>query len=100
MSTGIEARDAGWQKVLENCPVGYRDFAHAAIDYLITLGEPFTADDIHRLIPDGVEPHSPNVVPALLGSRAKNGLIVPIGRYRTTRRTRHSSKNQVWKAAS
>ena len=99
MNSGIQARNQGWQKVIENCPIDYNVIAQAAVDYLISVGDPFTVEDVRALIPDGVEAHSPNYLPALLGSRARCGHIVPMGRYRTTRRTRNSSKNQVWRAA-
>jgi len=84
---------------IENASLDYKTEIVKALDWLIGLGVPFTADDVRDMVPDHLSGH-PNVLPALLGSRARNGLIVPMGRYRTTRRTRHSSKNQVWRAAA
>lgn len=98
MSTGVELRDAGMALVIENAPLDYKTEIAKSLDWLIGLDVPFTADDVRDMVPAHLTGH-PNVLPALLGSRARNGRIVPVGRYRTTRRTRHSSKNQVWRAA-
>lgn len=98
-SAGQALRDEGWARVTTNAPDTYKTAAVAAINYLMATGDPFTVDHVYELIPVELSPHSPNVVPALLGGRAKAGQIVSMGRFRTERPTRHSSKNTVWRAA-
>lgn len=97
MTTAVDLRDAGFARVIANAPHEYKALATAALDYLIASGEAFTADDVRALVPTDVPPAHPNFLPALMGARAARGVIVPLGRYRTTRRSRHSSKNQVWR---
>lgn len=98
-ATGVQRRDAGQALVIDNSPADYKAAAITAIDALIAEMQPFTADDVYALIPVELSPHSPNVVPALLGSRAKNGQIVSEGYVKTPRPSRHASKNQIWRAA-
>ncbi|MCD2263259.1 hypothetical protein K3888_11175 [Dietzia aurantiaca] len=87
-------------RVVANAPTDYRAAAIDAIDSLVEAGDPFTVEDIAARIPSELPPAHPNLLPALIGARARNGLIVPMGRYRTTRRSRHSSKNTVWRASA
>lgn len=96
---GQHLRDEGTARVIDNSPADYKTAAVAAIDLLIDSRQAFTADEVYALIPVELSPHSPNVVPALLGSRARNGQIVSLGYVKTSRKTRHASKNQVWRAA-
>ncbi|KAA0916430.1 hypothetical protein [Dietzia sp. ANT_WB102] len=98
-SAGQHLRDEGTARVIENSPADYRAAAIAAVDLLIATRRAFTADEVHDLIPNDLTPHSPNVVPAIIGSRARTGQIVSMGRARTNRASRHASKNQVWRAA-
>lgn len=94
----IRARDEGMARVQENSPAAYRAAAFEAVELLIAARKPFTVDDIRALIPKGLDQPHLNFIPALIGARAKSGVIVPAGRYRTTRTARHSSKNTVWTA--
>lgn len=96
---GQVLRDEGWALVTDNAPADYKTAAVAALDHLIATGDPFTVDHVYALIPVELSPHSPNVVPAMIGGRARNGQIVSLGRFRTERPSRHSSKNTVWRAA-
>lgn len=100
MSTGLELRHEGMARVVENAPADYREAALAAIEELIESGRVFCADDIRERIPSHLTPHSQNTIPALIGSRARNGRIVSLGVYRAARRTRHASKNQLWKGVT
>lgn len=98
-SVGERLRDAGQARVIDNSPAAYKAAAVAAIDLLIACRQAFTADEVHALIPGDLTPHSPNVVPALIGARARTGRIRSLGRARTTKSSRHASKNNVWRAA-
>lgn len=98
-TAGQVLRDEGIALVTANSPADYKTAAITAIDALIATMQPFTADDVYALIPVELSPHSPNVVPALLGSRAKHGQIVSEGYVKTPRPSRHASKNQIWRAA-
>ena len=99
MTSGIAERNAGWQKVLDNCPDDYRAHAIAAMDYLESLSDVFSADDVRALIPGHLAPHSPNVIGAIIGGRASAGRIVAVGEYSSPRKTRHASRNRMWRAA-
>lgn len=97
-NAGEHLRDEGQARVIDNSPAAYRAAAIAAIDLLIATRQAFTADEVHALIPGDLTPHSPNVVPAIIGSRARTGQIRSLGRARTTKSSRRASKNNVWRA--
>jgi hypothetical protein len=75
----------------------YRDHAEEVITRYIRQGALFTADDIHRLIPEGIEPHSPNVLPSLLAYYSRRKLIRPVGWAASGRASRHASHNRIWR---
>ena len=74
----------------------YREVAERVLAELVAEGHPFTVDDVRQRIPDGIQPHHPNVLPSLLGIWAERRLIVPCGEYRSRRRPRRASRNRVW----
>lgn len=74
----------------------YRAAAEAVLAELVREGRPFTAEDVREAVPHEVEPHSPNVLPSVLGTWAARRLIVPCGEYRSHRRSRRASRNRVW----
>lgn len=97
--TGTQLRIVGEDATLAAATAINRDFREHAediLDDLIEAGRPFTAEDIRRKIPDGVEPHSPNVLPAVIGRASRAGRIKTIGWCGTTRNTRHGSVNRLW----
>lgn len=100
MTIGLIERRDGWRIVLENCPEDYRAHAVAALDFLMSFPDPFNADDVRALIPEDLTPHSPNVIGAIIGGRAAAGQIFPVGDYNSPRKTRHASRNRMWRAAS
>ncbi|UYL86899.1 hypothetical protein SEA_RAVENCO17_46 [Gordonia phage RavenCo17] len=75
---------------------GYGDHVRDALDAMIAAGEPFNADDIRARIPDGVEPHSPNLLPAIIGGYAAARRIKSVGMTRPARPSRRYSRNLVW----
>lgn len=79
----------------------YAEAARSALAACVRSGRPFTADDLHRAIPTGIEPdRSHNVVPSLLGASAAAGVIRRIGAAHSARPSRHSSRNALWIAAA
>jgi hypothetical protein len=74
----------------------YKDHAEAALIELARTGQEFTADDIRKRIPAGVEAHSPNVLPSLLGIWSAQDKILPVDWTTSKRPSRHSSRNRVW----
>lgn len=83
---------------------GHGDFIRAALDAYVSNGDKFSADDVRevaaRLAADcghTFDP-SPNLLPAILGGAAASGRIVSVGWVNSTRRTRHASKNRVYRA--
>jgi hypothetical protein len=74
----------------------YREAVEIVLADLVAAGLPFTADDIRKGIPEGVEAHSPNILPSVLGTWAARRVIVPCGEYRSRRRSRRASRNRVW----
>lgn len=77
---------------------GFREQAEAALAQMISEGCTFTADRLRDHISSDVEPHHPNVLPAVIRSAARRGLIEPVGWEPSTRPTRHASVNRVWRA--
>jgi len=89
---GIDACLAGATSVMRT----YRQQAEQIIHDLIRAGDPFTADDVRRAMPPDLEPHSPNVLPSLLGNLASKGEITSVDWRISRRRSRHASRNRVW----
>lgn len=79
--------------------VSYRDAAVAAIEELNASGRTWTLDDVHRLIPEDVEPHSPNTLPAIIASMSRRGVIVPDGWASSARPARRAGYSRRWRAA-
>lgn len=102
MSTGEQLRIEGIQKNLAAATSGnrtYRWHAEKALAELIRSKREFTADDIRARIPQNVVAHHANVLPSVIANARSRGDIVPVGRCRTTRPSRHASRNTVWVAA-
>ncbi|KNX38067.1 hypothetical protein [Luteipulveratus halotolerans] len=103
MSTGQELRDEGTAAVIaaDVAPHrGYGDHVRAALDALANGGMTFTAEDVReladKLAPADVEPHSPNLIPAVMGGWASAGRIHAVRMTKTTRASRRYSRNLVW----
>lgn len=78
---------------------GYAPYAREVLDRLIDSGQRFTADDVRAGIPEGIEAHSPNVLPSVIGMAARQGRIVPAGFVNSHRPSRHAGRLMVWIAA-
>jgi len=99
--TGPTLRDQGQDAVLAADTAVHRGFAehvHDAVDQLIAAGQVFDAEDIRALVPEGVEPHSPNLLPAILGSLAARDRIRAVGHRRCTRPSRRAGWMRIWAA--
>lgn len=77
----------------------YRYHAEASLAALIRSGAPFNADDVRAQIPSGIEPHSDNVLPSVIGAAAARKQIVGVDRCLSRRRSRHGSRLTVWVGA-
>lgn len=99
VTTGKELRADGQDAVISADTAahrGYREYVEDAIDALIAKGMEFTAEDIRMLIPKGVKPHHPNLMPAILGSLASRGRIRAVGHRQCTRPSRRAGWMRVW----
>lgn len=102
MTTGEQLRIEGISSNLAAATSvnrSYRWHAEKALAELIRSKREFTADDIRARIPKDVVAHHVNVLPSVIANARSRGDIVPVGRCRTTRRSRHASRNTVWTAA-
>lgn len=102
MTTGEQLKSQGMADCLAAATAPhrtYRQHAEDALEQLIAERRQFTADDIRARIPRGVQPHSPNVLPSVVGSAAARRRIVRVADVRTIRASRHSSRNGLWVAA-
>lgn len=79
----------------------YREHAERVLAEFVRERREFTADDVHRQLPDDIKPQStksPNVIPSLIGSYSAQKVIVPVGWANSTRPSRHASRNRIWTA--
>lgn len=97
--TGQQLREKGQRLVVDNSPEDYKNAVREAIAELIASGRPFTADDVHRMIPRELQPHHPNVLGAMLGGAASAGRIAAVSHRKSGRKSRHASHNKLWRAA-
>lgn len=79
--------------------VDYRDAAMAAVEQLCATGRTWTLDDVHKLIPEDVKPHSPNTLPAIISALSRRGAIVPDGWASSSRPARRAGYSRRWRAA-
>lgn len=96
------ARHSGQARNLAAGTKPYRDDRHrveVAVNTLAKSGAMFTADDVHRLVKhdnDGAD-YDRNLVSSVLGVWAQARRIVRIAYAVSTSKTRHASKNGVWR---
>lgn len=103
MSTGEQLRMEGMTANLAAQTAPHRDYREHAEHILaefVRQRREFTADDVHRQLPDDIKPQSqqhPNVIPSLIGIYSAQKVIVPVGWANSTRASRHASRNRIWK---
>ena len=94
---GLAARASGVDNNLATAEGSeYLRRAEEAIEQLIEMDRPFSADHVRSMIPAAIVPHSKNVLPSLFSRLSKSGRIRPIGEARSTRKTRHGSTHRMW----
>lgn len=97
--TGEQLRDRGIANVLDADNAvhrGVRELIERTLDRLIDQGSPFTADDVHALLPEDAQPHSSNLLPAAFRTYRVAGLITQVGWSTSTRPTRHAGVVRMW----
>ncbi|MCA1185788.1 MULTISPECIES: hypothetical protein [unclassified Saccharopolyspora] len=99
MTTGEQLQLAGVESNLAAATAPHRDFlwhAERALAELIHEGTEFTAEDVRRRIPEGVEPHDPNVLPSLMSRAAKAKRMTHVGTRPAERKSRHAGRIGRW----
>ncbi|GGM85031.1 hypothetical protein GCM10012275_64750 [Longimycelium tulufanense] len=99
MSTGKQLRDRGFAEVTAADRAVHRNVGErikAAIDQLLAEGGEWTAEDVRARLPEGVEPHSPNLLGAIIGNYASRGLIRRVDLRTSRRPSRHAAEIKVW----
>lgn len=101
LSLSLADRHEGQAAVLAAATTAHRDDRHqaeAVLAELVRAGAPFTSEDVRRLAK--LDDAAPNLMPSVIGVAAARRVIVPVGEYRSARRSRHASRNRVWIAAN
>lgn len=94
---GLAARASGVDNNLATAEgSAYLRAAEEAIEQLIAMDRPFSADHVRSMIPAAIVPHSKNVLPSLFSRLSKSGRIRAVGEARSTRKARHGSTNRMW----
>lgn len=107
MSTGLDLRHDGQRIVIENDREQHREYVRRAIDICIRHGVNFNADVVRygaALLAacEGKEfrPHSPNLLPAVIGGYVSAGRIQRVGEYHSTRKERRYGRNSVYRGVT
>lgn len=105
--TGLDLRHDGQRIVIENDREQHREFIRQSIDVCVALGFEFTADDIRRRAAmlaasegKSFRPHSPNLLPAVIGGYVSAGRIQRVGEYHSARKERRYGRNSVYRRAN
>lgn len=102
MTTGEQLKLDGMNAALAATTVGHHDHPNrirTAIDELIELGQPFSADHVRDRLPTDTCAWMidyPNVLPAQFGKYSQSGRIRQIGWCSPARKTRHGNVNRLW----
>lgn len=104
MTTPLDLRHEGIEASLAADTAAHRGYGELVRDVIerAESGVIFGADQIRLIIAaehPGAEPHHPNVLPSVFGTLAAAGVIVRVGEVNAARRTRHGSRNAVWRRA-
>lgn len=97
MSAGMDLRHDGIEANLAADTAAHRGYGELVRDVIERMprGRRFSADDVRGAV-EGT-PHHPNVLPSVFGSLASAGVIVRVGEVNAARRSRHGSRNAVWR---
>ena len=97
MTAGLDLRHDGQAANLAADTAAHRGYGERVRDHIERLprGARFSADDVRSAVTG--EPHHPNVMPSMFGVLAMQGVIVRVGEVNAARRSRHGSRNAVWR---
>ncbi len=91
---GQIALDAALKRVEDNAPADWKFRAERAVRRLAAEGEPFTTDDVWKLV--GTPPE-PRALGAVMVAVRRSGGIVPTGEFRRSNRPEcHKRDVKVW----
>jgi hypothetical protein len=102
MTAGLDLRHEGIEANLAADTAAHRGYGQIVRSFIegMPRGFEFSADDVRR----GTQhretaepPHHPNVLPSVFGTLAAAGVIVRVGEVNAARRSRHGSRNAVWR---
>ena len=103
----LDLRHDGQRIVIENDREQHREYVRRALDICISHGFEFTADDVRYraamlAASDGTmfRPHSPNLLPAVIGGYAAAGRIERVGEYHSARKERRYGRNSVYRGVT
>lgn len=97
LETGRTWRDRGIARVDAAEPDVWKRAADRAIEQLAATGEPFTAEDVRRMVGD---PSRPNAFGSRFLAAARSGLVHKVGYRPSSRPHRHTNPIAVWVGAS
>lgn len=101
--TGQQLLDLGLSNALAADLAVHRGHQFAieqALDTLIRSGEPFTADDLRKLLGPSFRPGTLNLIGAVFAGYHRAGRIHPIGWCGSERPVRHCGSQRIWIAAA
>lgn len=104
MTTPLDLRHEGIEANLAADAAAHRGYGELVRDRIERMprGAEFTADTVRQFVKINApfaKPHHPNVLPSVFGTLAAAGVIVRVGEVNAARRTRHGSRNAVWRRA-
>lgn len=104
MTTPLDLRHEGQAANLAADTAAHRGYGELVRGFIdgMPRGYEFSADDVRRAMDQlhrDSAPHHPNVLPSVFGTLAAQGVIVRVGEVNAARRSRHGSRNAVWRRA-
>lgn len=103
MTTGEQLKLEGITAVLAAATAPHRPWrwhAELALNTLIAKGDPFTIEDLRKLVPTDITPHHHNAWGALISTAAQAGHIQRCGIAKTHRKRAHAREVKLWQATS
>ncbi len=89
----------GMSRALRGAGLDYQDSFEKAVRQLAKSGQPFTADDVTKLVgfPRNHRTNANNSVGAMMSACANRGIIYSVGYKKAGRSLSHARMVQVWK---
>lgn len=94
------AREQAIQQVAEHARIDHRKACEAALAAVIAAGEPFTTDDVIKILGDiYAEIREPRLLGAVIQAASRAGQIVPTGQWVNSHRVEnHGRIVRQWRA--